>query len=266
MRLIRARRLKSLNFGHDTRMKKSLYQILGVPKNASHVAIDAAFNDLSAKWKEKHSQGDQEASNALIVIAHAHATLSVPEKRAAYDETWAAMQYQPRPLLKSNEVPVSSGGETTQTNPNLVSCKTCGQSISKNAKTCPHCGEENRTTTTAAKAPGFLSVLLIIFAIAWFVGKLSGSDPGEGNKPSAANQSSYNNDIRQATTSSGLSKADMAWHAQNTYGWDCAQVVSKGEMTSEGYFFIDCSSGKKLRVYPRAGQHPRITSESGGYN
>lgn len=89
---------------------------------------------------------------------------------------------------------------------------------------------------------------------------------GKEPEPTKAEQSQYNNDIRQATTSSGLSKADLAWHAQNTYGWDCAQVVSQGEMTSEGYFFIECSSGKKLRVYPRAGQHPKITNESGGYN
>jgi hypothetical protein len=89
---------------------------------------------------------------------------------------------------------------------------------------------------------------------------------GNEPEPRKADQSSYNNNIRQTTTSSGLSKADLAWHAQNTYGWDCAQVVSQGEMPSEGYFFIECSSGKKLRVYARPGQHPKISNESGGYN
>lgn len=89
---------------------------------------------------------------------------------------------------------------------------------------------------------------------------------GNEPEPTKAEQSSYNNDIRQATTSNGLSKADLAWHAQNTYGWDCTQVVSQGVMTSEGYFFIECSSGKKLRVYPRNGQHPKITNETGSYN
>jgi hypothetical protein len=86
------------------------------------------------------------------------------------------------------------------------------------------------------------------------------------HEPTKAEQSIYNKDIRQATTSGGLSKADLAWHAQNTYGWDCAQVVSQEEMTSDGYFLIECSSGKKLRVYLRSGQHPKITNESGGYN
>ena len=89
---------------------------------------------------------------------------------------------------------------------------------------------------------------------------------GESQEPTKATSSSYNTDIRRATTSSGLSKADLAWHAQNTYGWDCSEVVSKGEMTSGGYFFIECTSGKKFRVYPRSGQHPKITNESGDYN
>jgi len=110
--------------------------------------------------------------------------------------------------------------------------------------------------TAARKIELFSLVPLILFLSA------CGKEP----EPTKAGQSSYNNDIRQATTSNGLSKADMAWHAQNTYGWDCAQVVSQGEMSSEGYFYIECSSGKKLRVYPRSGTHPRITNESGGYN
>lgn len=89
-----------------------------------------------------------------------------------------------------------------------------------------------------------------------------------GNEPelTKAEQSNYNNDIKEATTSSGLSKADLAWHAQNTYGWDCSEVTSEGEVTAEGYFFIKCSSGKNLRVYSRPDQHPKITNENGGYN
>ena len=87
----------------------------------------------------------------------------------------------------------------------------------------------------------------------------------ENLEPTKASSSSYNQDMRRATTSDGLSKADLAWHAQNTYGWDCPEVVSKSAMNSEGYFFIKCTSGKRFRVYPRSGQHPRITNESGGY-
>jgi len=89
---------------------------------------------------------------------------------------------------------------------------------------------------------------------------------GDRKEPTKAVQSSYNEDIREATASQGLTKADLAWQAQNTYGWDCAEVVSKGEMTPNGYFFIECSSGEKLRVYPRTGKHPKITNAGGGYN
>jgi flagellar basal body-associated protein FliL len=89
---------------------------------------------------------------------------------------------------------------------------------------------------------------------------------GNEPEPTKAEQSSYNDDIKLATTSSGLTKADLAWHAMNTYGWDCAEVISRGEQTPDGYFLIYCGNGKKLRVYPRAGKHPKITNESGGYS
>lgn len=85
-------------------------------------------------------------------------------------------------------------------------------------------------------------------------------------EPSKASESIYNKDIRKATTSEGLTKADLAWHALNTYGWDCSEVVSKGEPTPDGYFVITCANGTKLRVYPRRGQHPSITNIKGGYD
>ncbi len=84
-------------------------------------------------------------------------------------------------------------------------------------------------------------------------------------EPTKAAQSSYEQDIRRATTSEGLTKADLAWHALNTYGWDCDEVVNRGAQMRDGYYVITCSSGKKLRVYPRPGQHPRITNIDGGY-
>lgn len=84
-------------------------------------------------------------------------------------------------------------------------------------------------------------------------------------EPTKATQSSYEQDIRHATTSEGLTKADLAWHALNTYGWDCDEVISRDAPTRDGYFVITCSSGKKLRVYPRPHQHPRITNFDGDY-
>jgi hypothetical protein len=61
-----------------------------------------------------------------------------------------------------------------------------------------------------------------------------------------------------------LTKADLAWHALNTYGWDCDEVVDRGEQRGD-YFVISCSSGLQLRVYPRPNQQPRITNIEGGY-
>ena len=75
----------------------------------------------------------------------------------------------------------------------------------------------------------------------------------------------YQNDLSLATTSHNLSNSDIAWHALNTYGWDCEQVVSRGP-DKGGYFTVTCSSGKRLRVYPRSSQHPRVTNETGGYD
>ena len=91
---------------------------------------------------------------------------------------------------------------------------------------------------------------------------LTACDNGKG--PTRASQSAYERSIRGATTSANLTNADLAWHAQNTFGWDCAEVVTRGSLGADGYFVIECSSGTKLRVYPRAGQHPRITNEHGG--
>ena len=85
-------------------------------------------------------------------------------------------------------------------------------------------------------------------------------------EPTKASESAYNGNIRLATTSEGLTKADLAWHATNTFGWDCNEVRSRGNLSKDGFFMISCTSGKSFRVYPRSGQHPRVTNMKGGYN
>ena len=40
---------------------------------------------------------------------------------------------------------------------------------------------------------------------------------------------------RRRTIPEGLTKADISWHAVNTYGWDCEEVISKDEITSEDF-------------------------------
>lgn len=104
----------------------------------------------------------------------------------------------------------------------------------------------------------------IMFSISFFV--LFSSSLSFAAEPTKANQSEYEENISKATTSENLTKADLAWHALNTYGWDCEEVVSKEEASKQGYYVITCSSGKKLRVYPRREQHPKITNINGGYN
>jgi hypothetical protein len=85
-----------------------------------------------------------------------------------------------------------------------------------------------------------------------------------GAQPTKANESIYEKSVLQATTSDRLTNADLAWHALNTYGWDCEEVVRRDEQKGD-YFMITCKNGKRLRVYPREGQHPVIRNARGGY-
>lgn len=99
----------------------------------------------------------------------------------------------------------------------------------------------------------------------WVLGALLTPVLCIGAEPTKAVQSRYEQDIRLATTSEGLTKADLAWHALNTYGWDCEEVTKQDLPLKDGYYVITCSSGTKLRVYPRPQQHPRITNSNGDY-
>lgn len=99
-----------------------------------------------------------------------------------------------------------------------------------------------------------------------FLAEIFRGSPPDGNDSSLtkASQSSYNKNVFSATTSYGLTKADLAWHALNTYGWSCSEVVSVGS-NQGSYYVITCSNGTKLRVYPRSDAHPKITNINGTY-
>ena len=99
-----------------------------------------------------------------------------------------------------------------------------------------------------------------LFVLLVFVDVLSDEE-----EPTKTSQSEYNLDITKATSSYGLSNADLACHAKNTFGWNCNEVVERGEQRND-YYMITCAIGLKLRVYPRSGQHPRITNALGGYD
>lgn len=80
-----------------------------------------------------------------------------------------------------------------------------------------------------------------------------------------AEDSKFNYDLSNAHSSRNLSKADLAWHALNTYGWDCSEVIAEKQSPAEKYSMITCSSGLKLRVYRRSDAHPIIRNMKGGY-
>lgn len=80
-----------------------------------------------------------------------------------------------------------------------------------------------------------------------------------------ADDSKFNYDLSNAHSSRNLSKADLAWHALNTYGWDCSEVIAEKQSPAEKYSVITCSSGLKLRVYRRRDAHPIIRNIKGGY-
>lgn len=89
------------------------------------------------------------------------------------------------------------------------------------------------------------------------------SPPKESTK---AEDSEFNHDLSHAHSSRNLTKADLAWHALNTYGWDCSEVVSEQQPSTEKYSVITCSSDLKLRVYRRSDAHPIIRNIKGGYD
>ena len=99
-------------------------------------------------------------------------------------------------------------------------------------------------------------------------------------------QSQYNTmspaDYHTEMKSENLQYADVAWQAKNTYGWNCEEITSLGEdikttgqelkdpmLISEikgVYNIATCSSGVKLRVYPRYNTYPIITNINGGFD
>jgi hypothetical protein len=96
--------------------------------------------------------------------------------------------------------------------------------------------------------------------------KVASAQLNVSREATKADDSEFNHDLTHAHSSRNLSKADLAWHALNTYGWDCSEVVAEQQPPTEKYSVITCSSGLKLRVYRRSDAHPIIRSMKGGYD
>lgn len=98
-------------------------------------------------------------------------------------------------------------------------------------------------------------------------------------------ESRYNNispsEYYKEMKSDNMEYADIAWHAKKTYGWNCDEVIDLGEKVYTSgneigdsylksqmvgfYQVATCSSGTKLRVYPRKDTYPMITNINGGW-
>lgn len=80
-------------------MKLSYYEVLQVSAKASPDVIEAAYQKLRPALAEAAANGDQEARNQLFFLEESYATVSSPEKRAAYDASLShdkpAQSYQP---------------------------------------------------------------------------------------------------------------------------------------------------------------------------
>jgi curved DNA-binding protein len=72
---------------------RDYYDVLGVPRTASHKDIGAAFRKLARKHHPDLNAGDKQAEARFKEISEAHEVLSDPEKKRLYDafgSDWAA--------------------------------------------------------------------------------------------------------------------------------------------------------------------------------
>jgi molecular chaperone DnaJ len=66
-------------------MADTLYETLGVPKNASQDEIKKAYRKLARKYHPDANGGDKKAEERFKEVQHAYDVLSEPEKRKQYD-------------------------------------------------------------------------------------------------------------------------------------------------------------------------------------
>lgn len=91
--------------------------------------------------------------------------------------------------------------EAATSNPNMTTCKYCGKTISKTAKTCPHCG--GRFKKPVYKRWWFIALAVVV--VICILGNLGG-DKGKQNAPSAPDK--HQSDVANAPTPSVPDEAE----------------------------------------------------------
>ncbi|MBV2191921.1 MAG: DnaJ domain-containing protein, partial [Azonexus sp.] len=71
-------------------MANTLYDLLEVSATASPESIAASHQRLRAHFLDQQAAGDEDATNRLIALREAFATLSDTVRRQAYDDRLAA--------------------------------------------------------------------------------------------------------------------------------------------------------------------------------
>jgi molecular chaperone DnaJ len=66
--------------------KRDCYEVLGVPREASDDEIKKAYRKLAMKFHPDKNPGNKLAEENFKELGHAYEILSVPQKRAAYDQ------------------------------------------------------------------------------------------------------------------------------------------------------------------------------------
>lgn len=67
--------------------EKSLYEVLGVERDASQAVIKKAYYKLAMQLHPDKNQGDEEAKSKFQSLQRIYGVLSDPEKRKVYDQT-----------------------------------------------------------------------------------------------------------------------------------------------------------------------------------
>jgi curved DNA-binding protein CbpA len=68
-------------------MKRSLYEMFGVPRDADQAQIDGAYEGLNGQLKARLARGDADAANESILLKDGYRILCDPARRAHYDTT-----------------------------------------------------------------------------------------------------------------------------------------------------------------------------------